>query len=290
MLFWTNGSLKTKALARIKGNWPRFLLPALVYLGISNLLNILANLLWKGHTTILDWMNGQMLQQWEELARDAFSAYGQSFIPFGEDYVTTISTTDLVVDLVISLLSLLLTVFVYNLLEVGYDRWNMEAMGGRLPGVKSMFSVFADWEQWRNVAGIRFLTQVATVLWSILFFIPGVVYAYKVILVPYLLAENPYLTRSRAIDLSKALTAGEKARIFWLQFSFIGWYLLVNIASVVADMASTMLGTAIYGVGCLFVLAYLNATMAELYAYMREKAFRMNITDATELAGFAAEE
>ena len=40
------------------------------------------------------------------------------------------------------------------------------------------------------------------------------------------MAENPYLTTCRAMELSKQMMDGEKWNTFVLQLSFIGWYLL----------------------------------------------------------------
>ncbi|MEG2678100.1 MAG: DUF975 family protein, partial [Oscillospiraceae bacterium] len=67
-------------------------------------------------------------------------------------------------------------------------------------------------------------------LWSLLFFIPGVVKAYSYSMLPYILAENPGISGSRALDISKRMTQGEKLNIFILDLSFIGWYMLGALA------------------------------------------------------------
>ena len=40
------------------------------------------------------------------------------------------------------------------------------------------------------------------------------------------------------------------------------------------------------GIGLLFLEPYYQATMAELYAVLRSKAFSLNLTDENELCGF----
>src|SRR6056297_2768243 len=91
---------------------------------------------------------------------------------------------------------------------------------------------------------------------------------YYDIVVPYILADNPSIGHSRAIDLSKQMTMGEKFDIFVLDLSFLGWFLL---------------GALALGIGVLFVQPYYDATNAELYFKLREKALYRGITTPEEL-------
>ena len=108
-------------------------------------------------------------------------------------------------------------------------------------------------------------------LWSLLCVIPGIYKEYQYYYIPYLLAENPYMSFDRAKELSIAMTDGEKMDIFVLDLSFIGWYLL----------------GAIILIGGIFVNPYAQATYAELYAAARSKAMDTGITGPDELSGFA---
>lgn len=74
-----------------------------------------------------------------------------------------------------------------------------------------------------------FLTGLFTTLWSLLFIIPGIVYAYKIRFVPYILADHPDMEWREAIDLSKKMTNGHKGELFVLDLSFIPWALLMPI-------------------------------------------------------------
>ena len=56
-----------------------------------------------------------------------------------------------------------------------------------------------------------------------------------------------------------------------LVLSFIGWIVLSVLT---------------LGIGLLFLEPYYQATMAELYAVLRSKAFALNLTDENELCGF----
>ena len=45
-------------------------------------------------------------------------------------------------------------------------------------------------------------------------------------MIPYILAENPKITKEEAFILSNEMMDGNRFKLFKIQFSFIGWYLL----------------------------------------------------------------
>ena len=107
--------------------------------------------------------------------------------------------------------------------------------------------------------------------WSLLFIIPGIVKTFSYALVPYILSENPTISTRKAISISKKTMEGEKWHFFILGLSFILWYLLGSIAC---------------GIGTIFVLPYVQATYAEFYALMRQKALAFGYADAEDLPGY----
>jgi len=121
-----------------------------------------------------------------------------------------------------------------------------------------------------NVVKTVFLQGVFIFLWFLLFIIPGIVKVYQYAMVPYIMAENPDLEWRRALALSRQMTDGCKFDIFVLQLSFLGWYLL---------------GLLALAVGTLFVAPYFEATMAELYATLRQKALDGGFASESELPG-----
>ena len=66
----------------------------------------------------------------------------------------------------------------------------------------------------------------------------------------YILAENPELTASEAIEQSKSMMYGHRLRLFCLQFSFIGWDLLCALT---------------LGIGNLWLRPYKQAAEAAFY-------------------------
>jgi uncharacterized membrane protein len=78
---------------------------------------------------------------------------------------------------------------------------------------------------WRNV-GVYFLQSIFIALWTLLFIIPGLVKAYAYTMAFYLRNRHPDVAAIDIITESKEYTMGHKGRIFFLDLSYIGWYLL----------------------------------------------------------------
>lgn len=175
-----------------------------------------------------------------------------------------------VIVIVVGLLGLAWGIFVGGPMRVAQCRYMMENRCGT-PPFSSLFSVFSNKDAYLNVVKTMFLRNLFIFLWSLLCVIPGIYKEYQYYYIPYLLAENPYMSFDRAKELSIAMTDGEKMDIFVLGLSFIGWYLLGTIVLI----------------GGLFVNPYAQATYAELYAAARSKAMDTGITGPEELSGFA---
>lgn len=81
-----------------------------------------------------------------------------------------------------------------------------------------------------------FLKQLFTFLWCLLLIVPGIVKAYEYMMVPYLLAENPDMSREEVFAMSKRMMYGNKWNAFVLDLSFVGWLILgaltLNIVNV----------------------------------------------------------
>lgn len=86
--------------------------------------------------------------------------------------------------------------------------------------------------------------------WSLLFVIPGIVAAYRYSMATYIMAENPGMQATEAIERSKALMDGRKGDLFCLDLSFIGWALLATLTA---------------GIGYLWLTPYMTVSRAAFY-------------------------
>lgn len=136
-------------------------------------------------------------------------------------------------------------------------------------GVTDFGTLFSGFQlNYLNGVGVMFLTNLFVFLWFLLLIIPGIIKGFEYCMVPFLLADNPSLPGSRAREISRMLTQGEKWNIFVLELSFLGWYLL---------------GLICFVVGMFFVTPYLYATLTELYIYLRDRAIQTNMLNPAEL-------
>ena len=94
-------------------------------------------------------------------------------------------------------------------------------------GLKPEFgSLFERFDIFFKALGLRLFMLLFTILWSLLFLVPGIIAAYRYSMAPYLMAEYPDMGIREAVNRSKELMNGNKGRLFCLDFSFIGWWLL----------------------------------------------------------------
>ncbi|MBQ8594763.1 MAG: DUF975 family protein [Oscillospiraceae bacterium] len=163
--------------------------------------------------------------------------------------------------------------FVASPIIVGKNRYFMEHRAFDSKFERLFWSFKSG--RYMNVVKIMFWRELKIFLWSLLFVIPGIIKSYEYSMVPYILAENPQISSERAFELSKKMTHGEKWKIFVLDLSFIGWRIL---------------GVLCCGVGEIFLQPYVEATYAELYQVMREKAHGLSFSDYSELPGFFPEQ
>ena len=154
----------------------------------------------------------------------------------------------IVVLVIASAIGFVYNAFIYNPLEVGTKRFFFKTLNEKAE-VKEVAHAFDT--NYKNIAKILFIRDLKVFLWSLLLVIPGIVKAYEYYMMPYLLAENPNLTKEEAFRLSKQMMTGNKWNTFVLEISFFWWDLLSGIT----------LGI----VGIFFVQPYKNMTYAALY-------------------------
>lgn len=120
--------------------------------------------------------------------------------------------------------------------------------------------LFSQFDRFGQGFAQHFLRGLYVFLWSLLFIIPGIIAQYRYAMTPFIMAENPNITASEAIELSKQMMDGYKGHLFMLRLSFIGWDLLSML---------TM------NIGNLWLNPYRNAAEAAFYrevkSYWQEK-------------------
>ena len=116
------------------------------------------------------------------------------------------------------------TLIFSGVMSVGMSIVLMQISRAGTSKIESLFDGFRKGLGNNIVAGI--LVSLFTFLWSLLLIIPGIVKSYSYAMTFYILADNPDMAPTEAINKSKEMMKGNKWRLFCLDFSFIGWYLL----------------------------------------------------------------
>lgn len=187
-------------------------------------------------------------------ARGRYSYWGNSYF---SEYSLIFATLAVIVG-ILGVGAIILNVFVGNVLMVGGYRFfvlnqtEMPTAGTMGYGFKS--------GNYGNIVLIMFLRDLFTALWTLLFVIPGIIKHYEYLMVPFILAENPGMSREEAFLISKKMMMGQKWETFVLDLSFLGWRILEAITCGI--------------VGIFYVEPYYQATIAELYAANRTIAYQ----------------
>lgn len=117
---------------------------------------------------------------------------------------------------------------------------------------------------------INVLTYIFRYLWLLLFIIPGIVKAYSYSQANFIYKDLAATRDTRSmgatsfITESRDLMNGHKERLFWLDVSFLGWYLL---------------GLLTVGIGFLWINPYINATKAAFYDDLSKGKFLEDVVE-----------
>ena len=159
----------------------------------------------------------------------------------------------LVIALIATLVGALIAIFINSPLSVGVNNYFIKNTDST-PALSEIFSGFKV-KYGRNV-GAMLLVGIKTVLWTLLFIVPGIIKAYEYAIIPYILADDATISTKDAFKKAHELMKGNKWRLFKLEFSFIGWFVLCVLT---------------FGISVFFLMPYVNAATAEFYVELKNK-------------------
>ena len=133
--------------------------------------------------------------------------------------------------IVILVIWVIITIVIGGAGKLGYATFNLKLVDNKDVALADLFSQF---HRLGDGFCMNFLMGLYTLLWTLLFIIPGLIKTYSYAMTPYILAENPGMTATDAITESRRIMDGNKWRLFCLGFSFIGWGLLCAAPTLIA--------------------------------------------------------
>ena len=210
----TNQELKNSALAALKGNWAPAVLGAIFFTFATCLITS--------------------------------PGYCANMAAFDMPFFNSINPKLLKI---FSNSSFLLNFFLLYPLSLGYSVAHKELLqnGDAAITRNTVRLAFSDYV--RNAVSIL-LVYLYTILWTLLFIVPGIIKGLAYSLTPFIVKDNPQLLPNEAINLSMKMMKGHKFDLFYLYLSFIGWILLAMLT---------------LGIGLLWVIPYMQTSMAAFY-------------------------
>jgi uncharacterized membrane protein len=210
----TNQELKNSALAALKGNWAPAVLGAIFFTFATCLITS--------------------------------PGYCANMAAFDMPFFNSINPKLLKI---FSNSSFLLNFFLLYPLSLGYSVAHKELLqnGDAAITRNTVRLAFSDYV--RNAVSIL-LVYLYTLLWTLLFIVPGIIKGLAYSLTPFIVKDNPQLSPNQAINLSMKMMKGHKFDLFYLYLSFIGWIFLAILT---------------LGIGLLWVIPYMQTSMAAFY-------------------------
>lgn len=138
-------------------------------------------------------------------------------------------------------------------ISVAFAAISLRAIRGEHFEVKNLFDGFYNF---LNTFLLGLLNTVFIFLWSLLFFVPGIIKSLSYSMSYYVMAENPDISPEDARQESIKMMDGNKMRLFCLNFSFIGWILLSILT---------------FGILLFWVLPYIQAANAAFYEEIKPR-------------------
>lgn len=137
--------------------------------------------------------------------------------------ITTVARYNVVLTVIASVVGVVVGALVGGPLALGVSACYLKLIRGQKVDIGNMFDGFKNF---LNAFLLYLINGILVFLWSLLLIIPGIIKAYAYSMSTYLLADNPTLDANTAREKSVEMMKGHKWRLFCLDLSYIGWYIL----------------------------------------------------------------
>lgn len=114
----------------------------------------------------------------------------------------------------------------------------------------SVNRLFDGFKNFGSAVWLHISNGLLIFLWTLLLIVPGIIKTFSYALSFHVLKDNPQLSANEARKRSMEMMRGNKWRLFCLQFSFIGWWLLCLLT---------------LGILSFWITPYHNTAIAEFY-------------------------
>lgn len=279
---WTRKELKDKAKQRFRANYWKCILVALLagLLGGGVGVGTGSSTVYKDFRELYDSAEEEIVEDDKEDDYDGFDDYEElddydlalddrdaepdqgifedaAAGKFGDAilvmaFLFTVFAVVFMIAVMVMIILIPLEVFLLNPLEVGIKRFYLQNLKEET-NIKEICYAFDH--SYLNCVKTLFFRDLYIFLWSLLLVIPGIIKAYEYRMIPYIVGENPGISRAQAFAISSSMMQGNKWKAFVLDLSFLGWYILNGLT----------LGI----LGIFYLNPYVNQTDAALYQRLK---------------------
>jgi uncharacterized membrane protein len=140
-------------------------------------------------------------------------------------------------------------------------------------------AVFSGFDQFGKAFVLNLLFGIFVFLWTLLFIIPGFIAAFRYSQAFYIMRDNPELSAMDCLRESKRIMIGNKAKLFILILSFIGWGILALLPGAIYSSIFVGLNEIpslfdnlmlfVLGAGYLWVGAYYYTSLVAFYELLK---------------------
>ena len=246
---WTRKELKDRAKATLQKNYWKAVIAGILFLVATGSLSLSSGVSFSDTSTgsieeDIASMTDDIFYQEDVYFNEVLGGIGDGYVVYedgtvedvDEDYyseadsegyiallIVTIIVAFVIVFIIAFILAMVFMTFLGNPLMVGVQKFFNRALEtkGDLNHVVSGFT-----NNYKNTIKVMFFRDLYVILWSLLFIIPGIIKSYEYLMIPYILGDNPDISKEDAFALSKQMMMGHKWEAFVLELSFIGWMLL----------------------------------------------------------------
>ncbi len=161
---------------------------------------------------------------------------------------------------------ILIGIIIAPALSVGLYYMGSDLLNNKELDFNRLFDPLKDINYLFKLFGLALLIGLYILLGTLLFIIPGIIFAYRYTFSLYIMGDNPELTIGEAMQKSKDMMYGYKWDLFVFHLSFIGHYLL------------SIITFGIYGI---YVLPYIQLATFNYYKTLSNKIYPK--TDSIEM-------
>lgn len=171
-------------------------------------------------------------------------------------YTSIIAIVIIIAIIFVIVYLLFILISILGIGPLNYGRCNGMLISKRVGKDADISNIFLAKDNYANVVKVTAWHTFYITLWSLLFFIPGIIKRYSYALTYYIRYDNSELSSNECIELSMKMMDGHKMDLFLLHLTFVGL---------------SFIGTFTCGLANFFLVPFMDIIMAQFYEDVKAK-------------------